>query len=461
MDRRADVRCAYKKHLSLIMTSCAAAQLYANHTLSEKRCKHSKRSSVSKTRFTLINLHHVYSRLGSDNSDKIRLGALHNQGTLKSPHTPLFFANPHIPLEPFATSSHLTLLLPSSITDLTTDNCIMSIKSHPRHPPVVMKSVTEQIGNTPLVLLNKVPQSLGLKPTIYAKLEFFNAGGSVKDRIALRMIEAAEASGRIHPDRTTLIEPTSGNTGIGLALVGAIKGYKTIITLPEKMSPEKVAVLKALGAEIIRTPTQAAYDSPESHIGVARRLEKEIPGAVILDQYTNPDNPLAHELGTAEEIWTQTEGKITALVAGAGTGGTITGLARGLRKHKKDIKIIAADPQGSILALPATLNDEFKDKPYKVEGIGYDFIPDVLDQKGVDTWYKTDDRVSFELSRRLIKEEGLLVGGSSGSAMAACVRACNDLNLTSDDVVVVILPDSIRSYLSKVSLLPHSLCIRH
>lgn len=328
----------------------------------------------------------------------------------------------------------------------------MSIKSHPRHPPVVMESITEQIGNTPLVRLNKLPQSLGLKPTIYAKLEFFNAGGSVKDRIALRMIEAAEASGRIHPSKTTLIEPTSGNTGIGLALVGAVKGYRTIITLPEKMSPEKVAVLKALGAEVVRTPTQAAFDSPESHIGVARRLEKEIPGAVILDQYSNPDNPAAHELGTAEEIWTQTKGKITALVAGAGTGGTITGLAKGLRKHNRDIKIIAADPQGSILALPAALNDDFKDKPYKVEGIGYDFIPDVLDQKGVDTWFKTDDRTSFEFSRRLIREEGLLVGGSSGSAMAACVKACLDLNLTEQDTVVVIFPDSIRSYLSKVRL---------
>ncbi|KAI5200791.1 cystathionine beta-synthase [Aureobasidium subglaciale] len=325
----------------------------------------------------------------------------------------------------------------------------MSIKSHPRHPPVVMSTITEQIGNTPLVRLNKIPQSLGLKPTIYAKLEFFNAGGSVKDRIALRMIEAAEASGRIHPSKTTLIEPTSGNTGIGLALVGAVKGYKVIITLPEKMSQEKVAVLKALGAEIIRTPTQAAYDSPESHIGVARRLEKEIPGAVILDQYINPDNPRAHELGTAEEIWAQTDGKITALVAGAGTGGTITGLARGIRKHNKDVKIIAADPQGSILALPATLNDDHKDKPYKVEGIGYDFIPDVLDQQAVDHWFKTDDRTSFEYSRKLIREEGLLVGGSSGSAMAACVKACVDLNLTEDDVVVVVLPDSIRSYLSK------------
>ena len=238
-------------------------------------------------------------------------------------------------------------------------------------------------------------------------------------------------------------------SGIGLALVAAVKGYKTIITLPEKMSPEKVAVLRALNADIIRTPTQAAWDSPESHIGVARRLQKEIPNAHILDQYGNADNPLAHEYGTAEEIWTQTNGKVTALVAGAGTGGTITGLARGLRKHNKDIKIIAADPQGSILALPKTLNNEYANEAYKVEGIGYDFIPDVLDQASVNTWYKTDDRESFMYARRLIREEGLLVGGSSGSAMAAMVRAAKDLQLAKDDVIVVILPDSIRSYLSK------------
>jgi len=195
-------------------------------------------------------------------------------------------------------------------------------------------------------------------------------------------------------------------SGIGLALVGAVKGYKVIIvrrtalfhwqdyvlittslqTLPEKMSAEKVAVLRALGAEIIRTPTQAAFDSPESHIGVARRLQKEIPNAHILDQYANPNNPLAHELGTAEEIWTQTGGKITALVAGAGTGGTITGLARGLKARNEKIKIIAADPQGSILAMPASLNDEHANLPYKVEGIGYDFIPEVLDQAGVHHW---------------------------------------------------------------------------
>ncbi|MCJ1310560.1 cystathionine beta-synthase [Agyrium rufum] len=314
--------------------------------------------------------------------------------------------------------------------------------------PPVMNSITEHIGQTPMVRLNKIPQSLGIEAIIYAKLEYFNAGGSVKDRIALRMIEEAEKLGRIKPG-DTLIEPTSGNTGIGLALVAAVKGYKTIITLPEKMSPEKVAVLRSLNATIIRTPTQAAFDSPESHIGVARRLQKEIPNAHILDQYGNPDNPLAHELGTAEEIWAQTNGQIKAIVAGAGTGGTITGLARGLRKHNPNVKVIAADPYGSILALPKNLNDRHANESYKVEGIGYDFVPDVLDQKAVDAWYKTDDRESFALARRLIAEEGLLVGGSSGSAMAAMIEGVRDLNLGKGDVVVVILPDSIRSYLSK------------
>ena len=324
----------------------------------------------------------------------------------------------------------------------------MSVKSRPAIPPVVMSSILQQIGNTPLVKLNRIPQSLGIEADVYAKVEMFNAGGSVKDRIALRMVEEAERTGRIKPG-DTLIEPTSGNTGIGLALIGAVKGYKVIITLPEKMSPEKVAVLRALGAEIIRTPTQAAFDSPESHISVAKRLQKELPDAHILDQYGNEDNPKAHEFGTAEEIWTQTDGKITCLVAGAGTGGTITGLARGLRKHNKDVKIVAADPEGSILAVPVSLNEKHANVAYKVEGIGYDFVPDVLDQYGVGTWYKTDDKEAFMYARRLISEEGLLVGGSSGSAMAAMVKAVKDLKLGKEDTVVVVLPDSIRSYLSK------------
>lgn len=324
----------------------------------------------------------------------------------------------------------------------------MSSITTPRVPPVALDTITQHIGNTPLVRLNRLPQSLGIEATVYAKLEYFNAGGSVKDRIALRMIEEAEKSGRIKPG-DTLIEPTSGNTGIGLALVAAVKGYKTIITLPEKMSAEKVAVLRALNATIIRTPNEAAYDSPESHIGVAKRLEKELPNAHILDQYGNENNPLAHEFGTAEEIWTQTDGKIKAIVAGAGTGGTITGLARGLKKHNPDVKVIAADPFGSILALPAALNEEHANEPYKVEGIGYDFIPQVLDQSAVDKWYKTGDKESFQYARRLIAEEGLLVGGSSGSAISALVQAAKDNSFSKDDVVVVVLPDSIRSYLTK------------
>lgn len=223
------------------------------------------------------------------------------------------------------------------------------------------------------------------------------------------------------------------------------------------MSAEKVSVLRALNATIIRTPNEAAYDSPESHIGVAKRLQKELPNAHILDQYGNVNNPLAHELGTAEEIWTQTKGEIKAIVAGAGTGGTITGIARGLKKHNPSVEIIAADPFGSILALPATLNEARVNEPYKVEGIGYDFIPDVLDQEIVDRWYKTEDKESFLYSRRLIAEEGLLVGGSSGSAIAALVKANQEKKFSKDDVVVVVLPDSIRSYLTKVKDSNHNL----
>lgn len=315
-------------------------------------------------------------------------------------------------------------------------------------PPQAMDSITQHIGNTPLVRLNRIPQSLGIECPVYAKCEYFNAGGSVKDRIALRMIEEAERTGRIKPG-DTLIEPTSGNTGIGLALVAAVKGYKTIITLPEKMSAEKVSVLRALNATIIRTPTQAAYDAPESHIGVAKQLQKELPNAHILDQYSNVNNPLAHEYGTAQEIWDQTRGTITAVVAGAGTGGTITGLARGLKKHNERIHIIAADPQGSILALPASLNDQHANEGYKVEGIGYDFIPEVLQQEAVDTWFKTGDRDSFAFARQLIAEEGLLVGGSSGSAISALAQHHAAHPFGPDDVVVVVLPDSIRSYLTK------------
>jgi cystathionine beta-synthase len=238
-------------------------------------------------------------------------------------------------------------------------------------------------------------------------------------------------------------------SGIGLALVAAVKGYRCIITLPEKMSAEKVSVLRALGAEIVRTPTEAAFDSPESHIGVAKRLQKEIPNAHILDQYANINNPLAHELGTAEEIWEQTKGKIDAVVAGAGTGGTITGIARGLQKHNSAVVVIAADPVGSILAVPESLNGSHEG--YKVEGIGYDFVPDVLDQGIVSTWIKTVDCDSFLFARRLIREEGLLCGGSSGSAFAALVEGLlkhPELN-QEHKTIVVVFPDSVRNYLTK------------
>jgi len=229
--------------------------------------------------------------------------------------------------------------------DMTTTvptNAALGSPKH-AHPALgISDNVLPHIGHTPLIRLDKLAREEGLECTLLAKCEFFSAGGSVKDRIALRMFEAAERSGRIHPGKTTIIEPTSGNTGIGLALVAAVKGYRTIITLPEKMSQEKVSVLKALGSEIVRTPTEAAWDSPESHIGVARRLEKEIPGAVILDQYGNENNPLAHEFGTAVEIvqQCQTEGKkVDVFVAGAGTGGTISGVAMGLRKAWSDVHV--------------------------------------------------------------------------------------------------------------------------
>ncbi|CAN3375529.1 hypothetical protein DIURU_005733 [Diutina rugosa] len=315
----------------------------------------------------------------------------------------------------------------------------------PTVPPAVDSSL-DLIGNTPLVRLNKIPQSYGVKCKVYAKVELFNAGGSIKDRIAKNMVLEAEKQGRIKPnDGYTLIEPTSGNTGIGLALVGAVRGYRTIITLPEKMSNEKVSVLKALGAEIIRTPTEAAWDAPESHIGVAKKLEKEIPKAVILDQYGNVANPDAHYYTTGYEIWEQTQGKVTHLVAGAGTGGTISGISKYLKEKNPKIEVTGADPKGSILAQPESLNTSTDG--YLVEGIGYDFIPDVLDRSTVDKWIKTDDADSFKLARRIIREEGILVGGSSGSSMQAALEVAKDL--TEDDVLVVVFPDSIRSYLSK------------
>jgi cystathionine beta-synthase len=258
------------------------------------------------------------------------------------------------------------------------------------------------------------------------------------------MVEQAEKDGILKPG-CTIIEPTSGNTGIGLALAAAVKGYKAIITLPEKMSQEKVDVLKALGAEIIRTPTEAAFDSPYSHIGVAKKLNAEIKDSVILDQYRNPYNPVAHYDETAEEILRSLDDQVDMLVAGAGTGGTITGIATKLKERCPNVKIVGVDPHGSILAVPESLNTETAG--YKVEGIGYDFIPDVLDRDIVDEWIKSNDKDSFLMARRLIREEGILCGGSSGTAMAAAIKAAKSLK--KGQKCVVVLPDSIRNYMTK------------
>lgn len=309
----------------------------------------------------------------------------------------------------------------------------------------IMPNILHNIGKTPLVILNKIPTDHGVKCEMLAKCEFFNAGGSVKDRIGYRMVIEAEREGLIKPG-FTLIEPTSGNTGIGIALAAAIKGYRCIIVMPEKMSSEKVNVLRALGAEIVRTPTAASFDSPESHIGVAQRLNHEIKDSHILDQYRNAGNPLAHYDGTAEELLYQCDGKIDMIVCSAGTGGTITGIARKLKEKLPDIKVVGVDPYGSILAEPADIN-ESDVTFYEVEGIGYDFIPTVLERKHVDKWIKTNDKDSLLMSRELIRKEGLLCGGSSGSAAWAAVQAAKELK--EGQRCVVILPDSVRNYMTK------------
>lgn len=302
----------------------------------------------------------------------------------------------------------------------------------------IYEDILNVIGNTPLVKVKRLSQ--GLSCNLYAKLEFLNPGGSVKDRIGYRMVLDAEKQGRIKPG-DTLIEPTSGNTGIGIAMAGAVKGYKVIITMPEKMSMEKQVTLEALGAQIVRTPTEAAWDAPESHIGVAKKLNKEIPNSHILDQYSNESNPLAHYDGTGEEILRDLDGKLDMVILTAGTGGTITGVARKVKERNPKCIVIGVDPIGSILAGGDHIAS------YKVEGIGYDFIPDVLDRGLIDVWIKTNDQDSFAMAREMIRKEGFLCGGSSGAAMWATLKAAKDLR--SGQNCVVILPDGIRNYMSK------------
>jgi cysteine synthase len=303
---------------------------------------------------------------------------------------------------------------------------------------MIVDNILQTIGQTPTVRLQRVGSHLPCQ--LFVKCEFMNPGGSVKDRIGYHMVEMAEQSGQIKPG-DTLIEPTSGNTGIGMALAAAVKGYQMIITMPEKMSHEKAVVLKALGAKIIRTPTEAAFDDPESHISVANKLQKELDNAHILDQYANPNNPDAHYHGTAEEIIADFGTDLDMVVMGVGTGGTITGVARRLKEQMPGITVVGADPEGSILGGGNEVSS------YLVEGIGYDFFPKVLDNSLVDRYIKTNDKDSFHTARRLIQEEGLLCGGSCGAAMSAALIAAKDLDATQK--CLVILPDSIRNYLTK------------
>ncbi|KAM3956549.1 cystathionine beta-synthase [Aphomia sociella] len=310
----------------------------------------------------------------------------------------------------------------------------------------VQPDILHVIGNTPLVKLTKIPKDEGVLCEMYAKCEFMNPGGSVKDRIAYRMVLDAEQRGVLTPGKSVIIEPTSGNTGIGLALAAAVKGYRCIIVLPEKMSDEKVNTLKALGAEIVRTPTEAASSDPDSNIMVARRMSTEIPNAVVLDQYNNPCNPLAHYDGTAEEILWSLDDDLDMVVLGAGTCGTISGVAHKIKERCPKCTVVGIDPYGSILAQPDELNKSDV-QFYEVEGIGYDFLPRSLDRAVIDKWIKTDDHNSLQMARRLIRDEGLLCGGSSGSAMWGAIQAAKSLK--AGQKCVVLLPDSIRNYMTK------------
>jgi len=304
------------------------------------------------------------------------------------------------------------------------------------------------VGGTPLVRLQNVTRDLGAaerQPIVLAKMEMLNPGGSVKDRIGLPMIEAAEREGRLRPGGT-IIEPTSGNTGHGLAIAAALKGYRCIFVMADKQSPEKQALLRAYGAEVVLCPTNVPPESPESYYSVAHRLARDIPGAFQPDQYHNMANPSAHEATTGPEIWEQTEGRVTHYVAGAGTGGTISGVGHVLKAHNPDVVVIGADPEGSVLSGDTA-------RPYLTEGVGEDFMPGTYDPDIVDRWVRVSDAEAFAAARRLTREEGILAGESCGTALVAALTVAQELTVAgagSDAVMVVILPDTGRNYLSKL-----------
>ncbi|XP_055326643.1 cystathionine beta-synthase-like [Sitodiplosis mosellana] len=311
--------------------------------------------------------------------------------------------------------------------------------------PKIFSNIMEIVGNTPMVKLNKIPKEAGLKCDIYAKIEFVNPGGSVKDRMAFRMVEEAEEKGLLKPG-SIVIEPTSGNTGIALALACAVKGYECILVMPEKISQDKEATMKLLGAKIVRTPNGKAHEDPESVFEVAKRLNREISNSIVLDQFVNCANPLAHYDATGEEILQQCDGHVDMVVVGTGTGGSITGISRKVKEQCQNCEIIGADPVGSTLALPESIN-KTDVTTWEVEGIGYTYVFDTLHRQLVDRWVKVDDRTTMRMARRLIREEGILGGESSGAILAAALVAAQDLK--EGQKCVIIIPDGIRNYMSK------------
>src|SRR3989442_1155918 len=313
---------------------------------------------------------------------------------------------------------------PGVVNRSVRDNMATVQASRPRGGSQAMRvidSFLDATGDTPLVRLSRVTR--GLKPTVLAKLEMLNPGGSVKDRIGLPMIEAAERAGLLKPGGT-LVEPTSGNTGHGLAIAAAIRGYKCIFVMPDKMSQEKVALLRAYGAEVVITPTAVPPESPESYYRVADRLTEEIPGAFQPNQYFNQENPAAHYETTGPEIWRQTDGRIDVLVVGVGTGGTGTGTARYLKERKPELTVVGADPEGSLFS--ASPGEEAR--PYLTEGIGEDFWPKTFDPTVVDRWVRVSDRDSLTTARAITRQEGILVGGSAGTAMFAALTVARELD---------------------------------